>query len=223
MFSFRALLRNHKISNSNFSIFWASLFFIIPPTIWLYWAEGKISKCLGHFLEIHGDCSTSVWEESHPNSLQIHPIETTQFSHEIAIWLSIFFYCQVQLLVGPDDKEKKSQTNLFQEIEGRPSIFGNHLFGDYMLETYLWRWTAVSENWGAPLNFWKTAHWGLTLGTSGLFGWVKTPKNQSKKFCDLVTHIKNTFCKKIGSKRPFQPSVVVRAIYISLFGVATAN
>ena len=34
------------------------------------------------------------------------------------------------------------------------------------------------------------------------------------KNCGSRIHIKNTFCKKIGSKRPFQPSAVVRAIYI---------
>ena len=85
--------------------------------VWLYWAEGKISKCLGHFLEIHGDCSTSVWEESHPNPLQIDPIEATQFSHKIATGLSNFFFCQLQPLVGPDDKKnvKKSKTEVLNQ------------------------------------------------------------------------------------------------------------
>ena len=44
-----------------------------------------------------------------------------------------------------------------------------------------------------------------------------------RNFCGLVIHIKNTFCKKIGSKRSFQPSAVVRAIYPSLYRVPAAN
>ena len=36
-------------------------------------------------------------------------------------------------------------------------------------------------------------------------------------------HRKNTFCKKIGPKRPIQPSAVANIIYIRLYGVATAN
>ena len=31
-------------------------------------------------------------------------------------------------------------------------------------------------------------------------------------------HVQNKFCKEIGSKRPFQPSAVVRAIYRRLWG-----
>ena len=46
-----------------------------------------------------------------------------------------------------------------------------------------------------------------------LFEGVKPPKILPTFFCGLVIHIKNTFCKKIGSKRSFQPSAVVRAIY----------
>ena len=42
-------------------------------------------------------------------------------------------------------------------------------------------------------------------------------------FCGFVIHSGNTFCKQIGSKRPFQSSTVVRAIYRRLCGVATAN
>ena len=41
----------------------------------------------------------------------------------------------------------------------------------------------------------------------------KLKKSLPNFFCGLVIHIKNTFCKKIGSKRSFQPSAVVRAIY----------
>ena len=42
---------------------------------------------------------------------------------------------------------------------------------------------------------------------------VKPIESLPRNFCGLVIHIKNTFCKKIGSKRSFQPSAVVRAIY----------
>ena len=67
---------------------------------------------------------------------------------------------------------------------------------------------------------WKT---GPPLKKKQLFQGVKPKKNCPTFFCGSVIHIKNTFCKKIGSKRPFQPSAVVRAIYTRLYGVATAN
>ena len=56
-----------------------------------------------------------------------------------------------------------------------------------------------------------------------LFQGVKPKKNCPAFFCGSVIHIKNTFCKKNRSKRPFEPSAVVRAIYRRLYGVATAN
>ena len=56
-----------------------------------------------------------------------------------------------------------------------------------------------------------------------LFQGVKPKKSCPNFFCGSGIHIKNTFCKKIESKRPFQPSAVVRAIYRRLYGVATAN
>ena len=55
------------------------------------------------------------------------------------------------------------------------------------------------------------------------FSGGKTKKKLPKFFSGSGIHIKNTFCKKIGSKRPFQPSAVVRTIYRCLYGVATAN
>ena len=51
----------------------------------------------------------------------------------------------------------------------------------------------------------------------------KTKKKLRNFFCGFGIHIKNTFCKIIGPKRPFQPSAVVRAIYSNLYGVATTN
>ena len=55
------------------------------------------------------------------------------------------------------------------------------------------------------------------------FQGVKPKKSCPNFFSGSGIHIKNTFCKKIGSKRPFQPSAVVRTIYRCLYGVATAN
>ena len=113
--------------------------------------------------------------------------------------------------------------------------------------------SAVSGNWGAPLNFWKPSLWGLYawnlsvevdssfrklrgapqfLENSSLrtdarnFGpfWLgKNPQKPVKKVLWPRDTYKKYLLQKNGSKRPFQPSVVVRAIYISLFGVATAN
>ena len=50
-------------------------------------------------------------------------------------------------------------------------------------------------------------------------------KNEKKSdfFCGFAILKKNIFCKKNGSKRPFQPAAVTRAIYRGLYGVATAN
>ena len=65
---------------------------------------------------------------------------------------------------------------------------------------------------------WKT---GPPLKKTALSG-GKT-KSCPHFFCGFGIHIKNTFCKKIGSKRPLEPTAVVRAIYTRLYGVATAN
>ena len=51
----------------------------------------------------------------------------------------------------------------------------------------------------------------------------KSHKKWPKFFYGLGIHRKNTFCKKIGPKRPIQPSAVANIIYIRLYGVATAN
>ena len=62
--------------------FFDLLFFSSSPQ-WCgcIWQKKKNCKCLGHFLGIHGDCSTSVREEFHPNPLQIH----------IQIYNTVFF------------------------------------------------------------------------------------------------------------------------------------
>ena len=99
----------------------------------------------------------------------------------------------------------------FSKIEGRPSILENHLVA----------FTKMNGN--VPLNFGKPPHWGPVLGTFGLFWGVKPQRRLSNFFCSSGTDIKNTFCKKNGSKRPFLPSAVVRVFYIRLYGVATAN
>ena len=45
------------------------------------------------------------------------------------------------------------------------------------------------------------------------------PKTVVKENCGFVMHVKDIFCKKIGSKRYLQPSAVVRR----LLGVTAAN
>ena len=70
---------------------------------------------------------------------------------------------------------------------------------------------------------WKSGQPGTPYEKKTALSGGKTKKKLANFFCGSVIHIKNTFCKKIGSKRPFQPSAVVRAIYTRLYGVATAN
>ena len=74
---------------------------------------------------------------------------------------------------------------------------------------------------GAP-NFWKAGK-SRTPYKKRLFSVGKRKKMLPKFFGGFGIHIRNTFCKKIGSKRPFEPSAMVRAIYRRLYGVATAN
>ena len=72
-------------------------------------------------------------------------------------------------------------------------------------------------------QFLKNSSWAQGLEKKPFFERVKPPKILPTFFCGLLIHIKNTFCKKNGSKRPFQPSAVVRAIYTRLYGVPAAN
>ena len=59
---------------------------------------------------------------------------------------------------------------------------------------------------------WKFRQPGTPYEKKTALSGGKTKKKLPNFFCGSVIHIKNTFCKKIGSKRPFQPSAVVRAI-----------
>jgi len=61
------------------------------------------------------------------------------------------------------------------------------------------------------------------VGEQNLFKGEKPPKTLPKNFYGFLIHIKNTFCKKIGSKRHFQASAVVGTIYRRLYGVTAAN
>ena len=72
-------------------------------------------------------------------------------------------------------------------------------------------------------QFLKNSSWAQGLEKKPFFGGVKPPTGLPKKICALVLYIENTFCKKNGSKRPFQLSAVVRAIYRRLYGVPAAN
>ena len=51
----------------------------------------------------------------------------------------------------------------------------------------------------------------------------KWPKWPWRKILAHVIPIKNIFCKKIGPKRSFVASAVVRPIYIRLYGATAAN
>ena len=107
--------------------------------------------------------------------------------------------------------------------------------------------TGFLEIWPARLYFSRNPvvplvnhinHFSYTVDTTGfleiwpardplrkkqLFQGVKPKKGCPHFFGGFGIHIKNTFCKKIGPKRPFQPSAVVRVIYTNLYGVATTN
>ena len=72
-------------------------------------------------------------------------------------------------------------------------------------------------------QFLKNSSWTQGLRKKTVFEGVKHTESLPRNFCGLVIHIKNTFCKKIGSKRSFQPSAVVRTIYPPLYGVPAAN
>ena len=129
----------------------------------------------------------------------------------------------------------------FSEIEGRPSILENRLIGAplnfgkpshmMIIRKFDYKRSSVLQIIlkctfpklrGAP-QFWKTSLWGADAWNFGPFWGVRTPKKSANFFCSSVKPIENKFCKKVGSKRPFQPSAVVRAIYTRLYGVATAN
>ena len=87
-------------------------------------------------------------------------------------------------------------------------------------------YAALCQNWG-----WSASTTSILtnrevrdpLQKKQLFQGEKLKKTSPNFFCGLPIHTKNTFCKKIGSKRSFQPSAVVGAIYRGLYGVATAN
>ena len=76
--------------------FFDLLFFSSSPQ-WCgcIWQKKKNCNCLGHFLGIHGDCSTSVREEFHPNPLQIQIqiYNTAIFNHR-----SLFRYANSSTL-----------------------------------------------------------------------------------------------------------------------------
>ena len=75
-----------------------------------------------------------------------------------------------------------------------------------------------------PILTFAPPFWHLTPSWKKRLFWRSKIKKKSPKFfCGSGIHIRNTFCKKNGPKRPFQPSAVVRAIYRSLYGVATTN
>ena len=60
------------------------------------------------------------------------------------------------------------------------------------------------------LEIWPASH---LVQKKCPFEGVKPQKNQPTFFGSFLTHIKNTFCKKNGPKRPFQLSAVANIIY----------
>ena len=70
---------------------------------------------------------------------------------------------------------------------------------------------------------WKSGQPGTPYEKKTALSGGKTKKKVAQRFLRLCDTHKNTFCKKNRSKRPFEPSAVVRAIYRRLYGVATAN
>jgi len=58
---------------------------------------------------------------------------------------------------------------------------------------------------------------------STFFGGKKWQKSAVFCFFGKTKYMKNTFCKKIGSKTSFQLSAMGKAIYTPLYEVATAN
>jgi len=61
------------------------------------------------------------------------------------------------------------------------------------------------------------------LGSKPCFGGLKPSKTRSNFWGGFVICIEKTFWKKIGPKRPFQPSAVVRPKMTRLYGVAATN
>ena len=117
----------------------------------------------------------------------------------------------------------KTNTQIFNEP---PSVHSVHKF---IVHRCVW-WPSL-ENFiyctfpemRACPQFRKSGQPSTPYEKNVSFGGVKHKKSWPNFFCGSWMHIKNTFCKKIGSKRPFQPSAVVRTIYRRLYGVATAN
>ena len=73
-------------------------------------------------------------------------------------------------------------------------------------------WCSFPKLRGAP-HFWKSGQPATSSKKKCPFEGVKPQKNQPTFFGGFSIHMKNTFCKKIGSKRHFQASAVVGTIY----------
>ena len=78
---------------------------------------------------------------------------------------------------------------------------------------------SLSQNCGPGPHFWETAP---PLKNGQIRG-QKHLEQPPKFFCSSLTYTKFTFCKKIGSNRPIQPSAVVRIFHCRSYGVPTTN
>ena len=91
---------------------------------------------------------------------------------------------------------------------------------DHFIRNIIQHLTKIVDQLPHHPQFWKNSQ---GLGEKAVCKDKKKPKTLAKIFYGFLIHIKNTFCKKIGSKRHFQASAVVGTIYRRLYGVTAAN
>ena len=150
-------------------------------------------------------------------------------------WSSVVMRCRNWgANVGIEEQRGHSYENIFQQLDlimSRGSNICTWISGkglsNFLIPTLCWmivwwfhyKFLSAPQFWHLHLNSDITPPAGKNIS----FGEVKLKKGCPNFFCGFGIHIKNTFCKKIVPKRPFQPSAVVRAIYSNLYGVATTN
>ena len=84
---------------------------------------------------------------------------------------------------------------------------------DHFIRNIIQHLTKIVDQLPHNPQFWKNSSWTQGLGKRTFFEGEKNPKTLPKFVYGFLIHIKNTFCKKIGSKRHFQASAVVGTIY----------
>ena len=94
---------------------------------------------------------------------------------------------------------------------------------DHFIRNIIQHLTKIVDQLPHNPQFWKNSSRTQGLRKKTFFKGEKPPKTLPKIFYSFLIHIKNTFYKKIGSKRHFQASAVVGTIYRRLYGVTAAN